>query len=308
MRGLNEEIIAFRCMVSGRVDLRGRFLGIVDGPPDAIIAATGNYRAFSFGPVAAKLALVLKKFLGALVGHWFSILGGAVFSVGLMLWEKSGGPPIPGWVFGVLMGLAVVVAAFFAWTDECQRAEAAENALRDVQGRRPEAALGVLVNGFHLCLDIRNIGAQGTFRAMVETEGGTLRPVPALWETMSNEPLEIGPGLSARLLLATLTEDRSTHVDNEGNEVPHSYGWSLFYSRPPGQMGLSAYAPLEDAIREFFVLRIVVTSNPEMQSGRAIKRVRFVGRDAIDVDSGERHRPRLLIQRDEDEYEDEYGR
>jgi hypothetical protein len=248
--------------------------------------------------------VLLTKFLSALVDHWFSIVGGVLVSVGLMIWEKSGGPPMPGWLFGSLMGLAVLVAAFFAWREQWQRAEQAEGALRDATDGRPDAVLEVLEDGFHLCLDVRNIGAQGLFRATVETEGsGFLRPLPAVWEqTNSAAPFEIGRGLSGRLRLATLFEDRRHRTDDEGNELPDSYGWSLFYTRPGGQPRWSLSAPLENTTREWFTLRVVVTSNPEMQSGRAIKRLRFVGREVIDLDSAERYRPRHVVY--DDEYDD----
>ena len=245
------------------------------------------------------------RFVGALVRHWFSLAGGAVVAVALLVWQQFGGPTIPASIVATFLGLGVLVAAFFAWEDERRRADDAESALRALRQGRPEASTEIVLDDIYLCLQVRNTGAQGMFRATIETEDGVrgLRPVPALWEqTMSSDPFEIGPGLSARLRVATLSEDRRTNIDDEGNEEPYTYGWSLLFSRPAGHRGWSGgRAPLEDATREWFTVRVVVTSNPEMQSGRTIKRLRFVARDAIDLDSGERHRPRLVVH--EDEYE-----
>lgn len=247
----------------------------------------------------------LRKFISALGDHWLSLAGGPFVSVLLMAWQQFGGPRIPSAVVDVLVGVGVVVAAFFAWRDEWRRAERAENALRDATDGRPEAVLEVRVDTFHLCLDVWNTGAQGLFRATVETEGsGFLRPLPAIWEqTNSADPFEIGRGLSGRLRLATLFEDRRFRTDDEGNELPESYGWSLFYTRPGGQPRWSVNTPLDNATKEWFTLRVVVTSNPEMQSGRARKRLRFVGREVIDLDSAERHRPRHVVY--DDQYDDE---
>jgi hypothetical protein len=123
----------------------------------------------------------------------------------------------------LLVLIVLVVAAFGAWRYQYLRAETAERSLQVITRGKPAAVLEVTVDGSNLYLAGRNVGAQGTFRATLETEGDTnvLQPVPALWDQpMTAEPFEIAPGISSRLRLATLSEDRRTRFDNEGNEIP----------------------------------------------------------------------------------------
>jgi len=244
-------------------------------------------------------------YLERLVAHAWPQLGGS----GAALLTAAAGEP-NGWsrLLSVIVAIVLGLWAFFAaWREEHQKRLTAEQELDGIQNAAPLALLRIFVEGSRVMLSVTNDGAQGMFRVSMETEAGSVRVIrrtSAVWEeTNSDHPILIVPTLSARVQLASIDEDHMTYRDNDGEETPHTWGWtinalSVGQGYKPGRLPRQG---LQEAGGDFCTLRVTVFSEPQMKGNFAVKRLRFTGREVIDLDSSERHRPTPIIFEDPDE-------
>jgi hypothetical protein len=118
---------------------------------------------------------VFWKFLGALLRQWISIAGGATVSVGLLIWQAVADADIPGWMYTLVAVGTFIGSAFEAWKAESVRADRAQAKLDAADTHTPSAVLRPMVAGHLLLVEVRNDGADGVFRATIETDGGGTR-------------------------------------------------------------------------------------------------------------------------------------
>lgn len=247
-------------------------------------------------------------FLGALLHQWISLAGGTIVSVALLIWQAAGNPNVPGWLFAVVAIGTFVGAAFQAWNAERVRADRVQDELNAMERARPSAVLRPMIDGQRLLVEVRNDGADGVFRATIETDGGgagPLEPMPAIWDlTDSHEPVEIPHGTWARIRVGTIHEERRPFWTPDGEEISPDYGWQLSYHKPPGHRGWNeGRRDLDAADAEWFTVRIVVRSQPQLEGGAVSRRLRLIGHRAVDVESREQFTPRPIVV---DEYYEEH--
>jgi hypothetical protein len=200
-------------------------------------------------------------------------------------------------------------AAFEAWKAESIRADRAQAKLDAADTHRPSAVLRPMVAGQLLLVEVRNDGADGVFRATIETDGGgngPLEPMPAIWDlTDSHEPVEIPQGTSARVRIGTIQEEHRPFWTPDGEEIGPDYGWDLSYHKLPGHRGwYEGRRDLDAADAEWFTVRVVVRSQPQLEGGSMSRQLRLIGRRAVDMDSNEQLAPRPIVV--DDYYEENY--
>lgn len=233
--------------------------------------------------------------------HWGLLLGGTVVGGLDIFREGLGLGDWPRYLFLTLASTAVFWAFFAAWRDEHLARLKAQSDLAGVLDLRPSAVCRVfLQQERYLCLEVRNEGCQGLFRALAEIEeaGNPANRVTCLWQgaTRARE-LQIERNLNGLIQVGFLEEDHRVDFDEDGEQQPVRVGWRV--QGAPAWLYGRRNLGNEDG--DWFTLRITLISEPQM-TANIVKRLRFRGREVIDLDSGDRLRPGALIQRDDDDY------